>query len=285
MGDPFGNAPVRVNASYTGRYTHLWASLTQNRAPTTTLTFLDGNDVSVSTIFGPTWQYDGVLSDIFILSRDDVYFSAHSQVLRHISANQFEGRLPAHVLDEYGMPTDNNGPVIMALPEESATVNAVLHVIYGLAFDAQSIGFDVALAAVEAMKTYWISLHTYMAPRTALFDLFMRQAPYNALEVFSVAAENELEALAVATSPFMIRFRPEDVPDEFAARMGSVYMKRVWTVRNRRINVMSDIIRTPPQPHPSGRGCCAPSNEQGSIRAWSLAGAQLAQDFRPGIYA
>ncbi|KAF7797131.1 hypothetical protein EIP86_008323 [Pleurotus ostreatoroseus] len=240
----------------------------------------DGAAITVSTAFGPTWEHDGALPDIFILSSDAVYFSVHSQRVYLASANRFEGRIP----EQRGPRaiTSNTGPIVVALPEPAVVVQIMLYAIYGTSYGNQQPGFDAIAQTVEAMKKYWIHLHAYLQKGAPLFALYLGQAPLRPLEAFTIAAENELEALAVDVSPYVMPINPEDIPDDLAIRMGPLYLKRLWGLRCTRRETMRNIAKTGPYPHAPSRRC-SQADRLGLTRAWSLAGGQLIWDFRPGM--
>ncbi|KAF7790037.1 hypothetical protein EIP86_000986, partial [Pleurotus ostreatoroseus] len=168
----------------------------------------------------------------------------------------------------------------MALPESAAVVNIMLHAIYDMPYNEQQSDLTTVTAALASMRRYQSPLETYIACGTSLYNFISGQAPLKPLEAYTVATENQIEPLAVAISPYIMPFTPHDIPDDFALRIGPLYLKRVWALRRLRCEKMSSMIRNSPTAHsPTSR--CEPASRQGSGRAWSLAGAQLAEEFKP----
>lgn len=244
--------------------------------------------VSVSTAFpptGPTSVHDPTPADVVVVSSDHVFFGVHSAKLLTASRNRFCFLLPADLPSRQAI-SGPHAPYTLTLPDHSLVLNVVLYAI-----DAHSCAdyfppFAVLSAAVAALKTYGIPLATYLARGTPLYTLILGQAllPNFALEAFALAAENQLEDLAVAISPYVLSVNMEQLPDALAQRIGGVYLKRVCALRDRRRAVMRDLVGTPPYPHVPDRHC-TPADRQNVARAWTLAAAQLVLDFTPGAYS
>ena len=199
------------------------------------------------------------------------------------SANRFEGRLPEQINGkERSVLTVDGGVPVLALPEESTVVDILLHAIYGVRFDQPLTGFATVAAAVEAMKKYCISLHKYLAPQTPFHSLFLDSAPQCPLEAYTIAAENEIEPLAIAVSSYTLPYGAVDMPDELVVRMGPLYLMRIWGLHETRFEAMRESVKTPPCAHPPSRSC-TPAERTGLAEAWKIAGSRLIWNFKPGV--
>jgi len=100
--------------------------------------------------------------------------------------------------------------------------------------------------------------------------------------VYTIAAENNLQDLAMTASPHLLSCSLSDVTDELAARMGSMYLKRLFFFHLRHIDILKRLILTPPQPHPTSAECGYV--EQSNLgRAWALAAVHLGWDAAPDL--
>ncbi|CAL1707903.1 unnamed protein product [Somion occarium] len=162
--------------------------------------------VSVSTVFGPSSKLIPTPADIVLRSSDNVFFYVHTSRLNETSENAFNALLVLRTSD------------ILSLPEDAIVLNLVLHCIYNLSFSHYFPSLDNVLIAVNAMKKYGMPLNRYVARGTALFRQIVSQAPLQPIEVYMVAAENDLFDLAVEASSNLLAFPLFRIDDDMAAR-------------------------------------------------------------------
>ncbi|THG98538.1 hypothetical protein EW026_g3658 [Hermanssonia centrifuga] len=232
--------------------------------------------VSVSRAFHPRAQLDPLEPDVIIVTNDEVFFYVHHHVLVSASQNNFNFHLPDNL--DHAVPL----PFILPLPEHSNEVNIVLHTMYHLSCNHYAPTFETLLSALGILRKYGIALSLYTSHfATPLFGLLLSHAPAHPLEIYAIAAENRLEELAVAVSPFLLSFQFSSLTDEMAIRLGALYMKRLWTLQHNRLAVLRQLILALPYMHPvDAESSC----DQGVvIKAWAQAVEELAWEARPDL--
>ncbi|EGO01963.1 hypothetical protein SERLA73DRAFT_120615 [Serpula lacrymans var. lacrymans S7.3] len=262
------------------------ASLIINQVPTPPESFAgspvdqspeENTLVSVSTTFFPGAQNNSLPSDLVILSSDSVFFYVHMHVLLGASDNGYNSLLPpspkcknAHI-----------GPVI-TVPESSIVLNVLLHTIYDMSCSHYSPSFEALISAVTALKTYGISLQSRIAPSTPLYVLLLSHAPLCPLELYALAATNDLYDLAVATSSHLLSFSLASLTDDMAENIGPKYLKRLFFLHFGRADALKRLLLPPPHPH-APTPICDFNDQKKLTRAWALASAYLAWDARPDL--
>ncbi|KAI0071638.1 hypothetical protein K474DRAFT_1693379 [Panus rudis PR-1116 ss-1] len=233
--------------------------------------------ISVSTVFHPAAQLDPAPPDTVLRSSDRVFFHAHRHVILAASANAF-----ASLLADPPPAASAQRPPVLPLDENADLVNVVLHCIYARSFAQFYPSLATLIAAVAALRKYGVPLQQYVAPETPLFIQLVDQAPLHAIEIYMVAAENDLHDLAVAVSPHLLSFHLPTVTDDMAIRMGPMYLKKLFFLHINRAKVLQELMLTPPAPHaPTFE--CSNDEQQRLTRAWALACATLAWDARPDL--
>lgn len=229
--------------------------------------------VSVSTAFQPGKEVDQCLPDLILVSSDNVFFHAHSQILLPTSDNAFGGLLLPH-LESLKQPSTY--PLI-SMPENANMVNVVLHTIYGMSCQQYNPPLHTLLEAVGILRKYGIPLDRYIASTTPLFDHILAQAPRRPLDAFMTAAEYQLHVLAVAISTHLISYDLSSITDDQARHMGAVYLKRLFDFHQRRVDTIKKLVLTPPEQHPPTVDCGFVDQKK-LTRAWALAAASLTWD-------
>jgi len=185
---------------------------------------------------------------------------------------------PHPALEAVGLSEDL-GSVIL-LPESAATLNVVLHSIYGLSCARYSPSPDVLAAAVDALALYGVSVAQHCASSTALYVLILGQAPLAPIEVYALAAHHDLHDLAVPTSAHLLGLQLWTLSEEHTVRMGPLYMRQLFFLHLGRIDALKRLLMPPPRTHTPTADC--DSTEQKRLTcAWALASAYLAWDARP----
>ena len=237
----------------------------------------EGNTlVSVSTTFYPGAPHDPHPADLVLLSNDSVFFYVHIDRILKASQNGFNHMVPPPIhLDQ-----DQFGPILQ-VPESSVILNVILHAIYNIPCAHYTPSFFALESAVTALKTYGVPLRNRIANSTHLYTLLMSHAPLCPLELYALAAANDLCDLAVSTSSHLLSFSLASLTDEMAERIGPVYMKRLFFLHFGRAEALKRLLLSPPHLH-APTPWCDFAEQKRLTRAWALASAYLAWDARPG---
>lgn len=210
-----------------------------------------------------------------IRSFDRVFFHVHRHRLLAVSNNEFDSLIAGTT------PSSTKSAAVVPLPETSEVVNVLLHTIYGISCSQYNPSVAVLIATITALRKYGVSLNDHINPSTPLFPVLTAQAPMHGIELYMVAAENDLQELAVAVSSHLLSFHLPTVTDEMAARMGPLYLKRLFFLHINRTQVLQKLMMTPPATHLPSLDCGI-DEQRRLMRAWALACASLAWDARPG---
>ena len=236
--------------------------------------------VSVSTAFFPDTVHAHVSGypDLIIVSSDRVHFYVHGHQVLGASENGFNHLLPPS-------PTDLIEGIgsMITLSESSIVLNVILHTIYNISCIHYSPPAKTMVEAVDTFPKYGIPISKYAAPCTPLSSHLLSLAPYSPINMYSLVASYDLEHLAVPISSHLLGFPLPDITDAIAAKMGSVYLKRLVSLHLNRLDALKQILLRPPPPHvlfPTSQ--CNTTEQKKLTRAWALATAHLAWDARPG---
>lgn len=178
-----------------------------------------------------------------------------------------------------GLNNDSLTPMVM-LPEPAPVLNVVLHTIYNMSASQFAPSFDDLTDALDALIKYCIPVKHYVAATTPLFALLLSHAPMRPIDSYALAAHHGLEDLAVAISPHLLSFSLPSLSDSLAARIGSVYLKRLFFLHYGRMEALKGLLLHPPSPHPETPDCDT-NQQQKLTRVWALASAHLVWDARP----
>ncbi|KAI0796833.1 hypothetical protein C8Q75DRAFT_213241 [Abortiporus biennis] len=235
--------------------------------------------VSVSTTFYPGANIGTLPPDLIFLSSDAVFFYVHSNQVLSASENGFKSLLPPKPIKG----RDDLGPMI-SVPEHSAVLNIILHTVYNMSCNHYSPSVETLLAAVEALRKYGIPITKYMAPSTPLYQTVLALAPIAPVELYTLAAKYDLYELAVPISSHLLGFPLSNMTDDMAAKMGPVYLKRMFFLHLGRVDALKRLLLPPPHPHGPTLDCDF-TEQKKLTRAWALASAYLAWDARPDLSA
>jgi hypothetical protein len=172
-------------------------------------------------------------------------------------------------------------PTIM-LSEDSHVLNIVLHLLYTIPCSHFCPSVDVISKTVSALKRYGVSIKSLATPDTCLYSLILSRAPLNPIQLYAIAAENELHELAVAISPHLMSFNLATLTDEIAIQMGATYLKRLFFLHLGRNQALKRLLFQPPALHGPTPECDF-AQQKKLTRAWALAASYLAWDVRPGL--
>lgn len=198
----------------------------------------EGNPLlSVSTTFFPQASAIGS-TDLLLISSDFVCFYVSPQRLQAASQNGFNSHLPLSHINE-----DSDCPIIN-IPESSPVINILLHTVYGMSCMHYCHSLADISAAVAACRVYGFSFEKYLALDTPLFQTIISYAPISPLDIYILAASHSLHELAVATSSHLLSFQLQTLTDEMAAKIGPVYLKKLFFLHYGRTEAVSSVFRS-----------------------------------------
>ena len=187
----------------------------------------------MSTTFFPQSEGDNP-TDLIILASDSVFFYVNSSRLLSASRNGFNSHLPI-------ARENTDSDPILSLPETSAVINILLHTAYDMSCGHYYPSLADLSAAVSACRVYGLPLKKYIAHGTPLYTSLLSYAPTNPIEIYALAASYDLLDLAVTTSSHLLSFQLPTLTDEVAAKIGPIYLKKLFFLHLGRI----DAVRYP----------------------------------------
>lgn len=184
---------------------------------------------------------------MILISADGTHFYIHRQRLLEASDTCWSNLLifPAGVIYQSSL----------RVTEDSPTLNVVLHIIYRLPLKDLSPCLSTLVAAAHALKTYGISLKPYVSIGMPLFDELAVKIPSMALEVYAIAAENNLFELAREASKHLLSLQVSSLSRETTLRIGPVYLCMLCDLLMERAYVLKCLVIQPPEQHAPTETC------------------------------
>ncbi|KAI0633795.1 hypothetical protein C8Q77DRAFT_1209730, partial [Trametes polyzona] len=220
----------------------------------------------MSVMFTPAFQIDGILPDLVLLSSDNVTFHTHRQRLLAASNNAFGGLLAQQQAS-------------LRVPQSSAVLNVVLHLIYGMSCVHFQPALETTEAAIDALVAYGVTREDLAGSRP-LHQLILSYAPYRPIEAYALAAHHNLEDTAVAVSAHLLAYDVSKLSDELTVKMGSVYFSRLYNLQRARLAALRNIVLRPPATHPL-TPICNEEIQRELARAWAFASAEIVWNALP----
>lgn len=165
-------------------------------------------------------------------------------------------------------------PVLV--PNKAAVLHVILSAVYSLPI-AHDTDWDTLSAALEALVSqYAIPVSVYASASSPLFRALIAHAHARPLDVYALAAECDAEDVAVAASQYLLSLQLQDIPAAWEARVGPLYIQRLFVLFLSRERALRQIVLAPPALHVSSecRSACVISRE------WALVAAQVVLDAR-----
>lgn len=221
---------------------------------------------------------DDCQPDLALRSSDDAIFWTHRIRLDAVSQNAFDG-----LLDTYSKDLTGLDPVV-PLPISSSLLSVVLYTIYDLPFPItlNDLQLSTLLDALSVLKTYGIPLDHFIVPARSLYEAILAETPSNPMEVYITAAENRLEALAVASSAHLLSFDLTTVTDDMAVRMGARYFRRLIALQVGRVDRLKVLLTRLPRAQPDHEESCSFAAHNCLEAGWVLTVASLVPELRAG---
>ena len=88
--------------------------------------------------------------------------------------------------------------------ESSEVLDIILHTIYNMSCTHMSPAFQSILTAARSLPHYGFASHTFISPTKPLFNLITSYAPLQPLDVYCLAASQDLYELAETTSSYLL---------------------------------------------------------------------------------
>lgn len=228
----------------------------------------------MSTAFSASSDFDDGPPDMILVSTDTVHFYVRQTRLLAASKSFFDNLLPS--------PPNRPDQALLSLDEDANTLNIVLHIIYNIPFRHYSPSLDVLLKATKALKKYGIPLNLKLAPGTPLFEELVTKVPFAPIEVYAIAAENDIFPLATEASSYLLSFQFSSLSDEMSLRIGPIYLLMLFHLHTERLHVLQSLVTSPPREHRPTL-LCGWTDYQCLKTAWSLACASFMFNASPGL--
>ncbi|TCD60288.1 hypothetical protein EIP91_010422 [Steccherinum ochraceum] len=235
-------------------------------------------EYSISTAFHADFLLDDQKPDVVLISSDRVLFYAHQSFLLATSNNTLNGLLSIQAIGTVIGSTA--GSLSVLVPTGSTLFNVVLHTIYGISCKQFKPSLEVLLQAVKSLNTYGIAIDQVVGRNTPLFDHIVAETPKGPVDVFLVATEHNLDALAVAASAHLHSLVLPTITDEMAKRMGSTYLKRLMQLHLERTRFLRSLLLEVPTSHEDTTACGFTERKK-LDEAWVLAATSVIWQIRP----
>ncbi|KAH8105140.1 hypothetical protein BXZ70DRAFT_998337 [Cristinia sonorae] len=229
---------------------------------------------TISNTFNPELVMGGQFPNVVLLSTDGVLFYTHTSALLAGSGNGFNGLLSPDVLENIKQTQGSGPPWLIMVAEDSVLLNVVIHNVYKMRCDQFNPPLETLLDAVGALRTYGTPVHHF------LYRHIVSETPRRPMDVFLVAAENNLDTLAVVSSAHLLSLYLPSITDEMAGRMGSRYFKRLVMLHINREQSLKMLIQDSPAQHPETTACGFIQWRK-FTRAWAFTAANMLGDIRP----
>lgn len=232
--------------------------------------------VTISTVFHPALSTDLGLPNIVLVSTDEVHFYVHAERVLQKSENRLNALIPSDI----GQTTQGSR-LVGTTGDTAEVLNIILHVIYEWPCTMFAPTFDSIEAAIAGLETYSVSLKDCLAPEKPLRVLLLNHASVRPMEIYAMAASNELEEFAVIMSSHLLSYRLAALPDELAARMGARYIYRLAVLHYNRMEKLKKLVLSAPDVH-AITDTCSFTQQRDLTGAWALASAHLSWEATPG---
>lgn len=210
---------------------------------------------------------------MILISTDGIHFFVHRKQLLEASDAYWNDLLVSSTGVIY--------PSHLRVVEDSPTLNVVLHAIYRLSLMGYSPSLTTLAAAAHALKMYGISLKSNISPGMPLFDELVVKIPSMALEVYTVAAENDLFDLACEASKQLLSLRISSLTNEIVLRLGPMYLCMLCNLLTERSYVLRRLVIQPPKQH-RPTDTCGFRGYQDLLFEWSKIATTIILSGSPG---
>lgn len=200
---------------------------------------LEPSNLRLSSTFLPGGALDPGAIDIILLSSDSVLFYTNSTRLLSASRNGFGNQLP--ILSNGTILRHDSHPVLK-LPESSSVLNVILHIVFDVFCAQYSLCFDDFELSVAVLQEYGLSTRKALAVSSPLYMTALTFAPIRPLDVFTLAAQYDLDDLAKAASSHLMSYQLSELSDEMAENIGAKYLKKLFRFHLERIDSVRTLV-------------------------------------------
>jgi hypothetical protein len=172
-------------------------------------------------------------------------------------------------------------PKKLRFPEPSSILTIVFLTMYKMSLPTSNLSFRSLLGAVRALSKYGAPPSTYLSPTSPLFTMLLAHASRHALELYILASQQRVHALATQVSRYLHSIALSSIEDDDAALIGGVYMAQLFDLHAKRVTAFKRLLAPGPLPHTPKRTC---SDPQKLPAQWSFASAYLAWVVRAGNF-
>ena len=146
--------------------------------------------------------------------------------------------------------------------------------------DLATVGGDLVDHWVPQLSSKYFGLRA--EGRRWTYQAILAETSSNAVEVYITAAENKLEALAVASSAYLLSFDLTTVTDDMAVRMGARYFRRLIALQAGRVDRLKVLLTRLPRAQPDHEESCSFAAHGYLEAGWVLTVASLVPELRAG---
>ncbi|KIO19828.1 hypothetical protein M407DRAFT_144621, partial [Tulasnella calospora MUT 4182] len=251
---------------------------------------------------------EGQQCDLVVHSSDSVFFYCHQSILRSKSSNNFgdllldgstqssfhpvpapsapsptlagrstsDGQVP-HTTSHPSLPrslsagTQQGRPHVLWVPENSRTINIVLHEFYGMPFERYGPDLDILSNTLDALKKYGRSVPDQTSE---IWSAVLRWVDKHPIRVYSIAAAHAMESVCIQASEHTLPVPLSVVSEADAYGMGALYLRRLFFLHMGRAEALRRILALPPAEAPMVPGC--PAEHEAKLRLnWRAAEGDL----------
>lgn len=177
----------------------------------------------------------------------------------------------------------DTSPEVVVTHLQSAVLNIILHVIYGLPMEQFRPDLQLLCVALSELTNLGYQPSELVTPHSEIFHLLVAQSRTYPLVVYALAAGHKIERLAVSCSTNTLAVELSEITDDLAAIMGPVYLRRLFFLHIGRTDALKRLLLEPPVGHPPSLTCSI-DNQKSLTRAWALAVAYMAVEGRPNTH-
>lgn len=232
---------------------------------------------AMSTVFGMRTDFGDGQPDVVLLSQDAVHFFLRRARLLAVSSSQFD-----YFLHPYLNASFSTLRPSMPLTEDSWTLNVVFHIIYGISFRIFSPPLETLLKAVRSLQKYGIPPNSHVIPGTPIFDDIVLRMPQQPLEVYILAAENDIFELARIASGYLLNLEVHSLPRAATLRISPAYLSLLYNLHMLRKRVLHELILLPPDEH-EPTYLCGYGEYQALVREWIYVTSPFLLDGKAGL--
>ncbi|KAK7062532.1 hypothetical protein VNI00_000020 [Paramarasmius palmivorus] len=279
-------SPVNEDTSYSPSYPPKMMPAMVEDVPTKRIGNGNKSTISVSPMFPPTLSgSDRPPADCILLSFDSIIFYVDEDTICKASNNGFNGILPLQAKESLQR--------LVYVPKLlSSELQIMLQVIYDIPFDRGSPGIvhnptnqshvQAVIYGISLLPHYGVLPKAAIQPHTNMFKYLLMCAPMYPLDIYALAAQCDIEELAVSVSSHLLSVNLNTISPAMAGRIGPVYLKKLFEMLESRKTQLKSLLSNEPSLHNPTPECGFP-NQQRLKEAWNRAVSFLTWNLNAGI--